>query len=56
MGPAATSTVGYVGFGVFVVAFLVLLVLAVRFILQRGAASRRAWLAERQDLVAAEED
>ena len=56
MGPAATSTVGYVGFGVFVVAFLALLVLAVRFILQRGAASRRAWLAERQDLVAAEED
>jgi len=54
MVPGTTSLVGYVGFGVFVVAFLVLLVLTIRFIVQRGVASRRAWLAERDDLLAAE--
>ncbi len=50
MIPAASNTLFTVGFTLFVVAFLVLAVLIVRFTLKRGAIARQAWLAERGDL------
>ncbi|MGO9030048.1 MAG: patatin-like phospholipase family protein [Acidimicrobiales bacterium] len=56
MVPAESNVVFTVGFAVFIVAFVVLAVLAVRFTLQRQAAARQAWLAEREDLDAAEEE
>jgi hypothetical protein len=50
MIPAASNTLFTVGFTLFVVAFLVLAVLIVRFALKRGAIARQAWLAEREAL------
>ncbi|HEV3266489.1 MAG TPA: patatin-like phospholipase family protein [Acidimicrobiales bacterium] len=48
MIPAAANTLFAVGFTLFVVAFLVLTVLVVRFTLKRGRIARQEWLA-RQD-------
>ncbi len=46
----ATSTATFaVGFGVFVVASVVLVVLTLRFVLKRAAASRAAWLGDGND-------
>jgi NTE family protein len=56
MIPAASNVVFTVGFTVFVIAFVVLLVLSVRFILQRASVARRQWLAERLDVEAADDD
>ena len=49
MMPAAADTLFAVVFGVFVVVTLVLLVLVIRFTLQRAAASRAEWMAAGQD-------
>ena len=48
MIPAAANTLFAVGFTLFVVAFLILTVLVVRFTLRRGRIARQEWLA-RQD-------
>lgn len=47
---AESNVVFIVGFGAFVVAFGVLVVLTVRFTLRRGSLARQAWLAERADI------
>ncbi len=44
------SPVFVAGFSVFAVAFLVLIVLTLRFTFQRAAENRRSWLAEQNDL------
>ena len=53
MIPGSTTAIFAVGFTVFVVAFLVLLVITVRFLIGRARAARSDWLAEREDLAAA---
>jgi NTE family protein len=55
MIPASVDAVFVVGFSVFVVAFVVLIVLTVRFLVGRARAEKRQWLAEQEDLDAADQ-